>query len=319
MILLISAISRAYAQRASFEDPQGGRLPWLVLRCRRVAGVHPVRGLSADRSARGRNRGGAAGAPSARCQPDRRRPDARRARRGDPRAPGGGRGVPVGDRRVTRRAAAGGLLPDRGCHADAAGDRHVPRLLPRGRGDARRGRARGDRAATARRPTRPRAPVRVRRRDPAAGGHGAYAPARGPDVPGATARAPARGQGEAPPAGSRRRGLGTDVPLEPVRAPRRSQLPCGGLRAACGIRERRLPDGRGPGRGRRRRRPDPRARPVGGARGRRHPRALPRTSRPTGDRGDVPPGARLVPAAPAMLGMLEQAARELKHPGRSAD
>jgi DNA-binding transcriptional LysR family regulator len=33
----------------------------------------------------------------------------------------------------------------------------------------------------------------------------------------------------------------------------------------------------------------------------------------------VPAGARLVPAAPAMLGVLEQAARRLKHPGRPAD
>jgi DNA-binding transcriptional LysR family regulator len=33
----------------------------------------------------------------------------------------------------------------------------------------------------------------------------------------------------------------------------------------------------------------------------------------------VPAGARLVPAAPAMLGVLEQAAGRLKHPGRPAD
>jgi len=33
----------------------------------------------------------------------------------------------------------------------------------------------------------------------------------------------------------------------------------------------------------------------------------------------APAGARLVPAAPAMLGILEQAARRLKHPGRPAD
>ncbi len=33
----------------------------------------------------------------------------------------------------------------------------------------------------------------------------------------------------------------------------------------------------------------------------------------------TPAGARLVPAAPAMLGILEEAARQLKHPGRPAD
>ena len=47
--------------------------------------------------------------------------------------------------------------------------------------------------------------------------------------------------------------------LESLRAPRRAQLPRGWVRAERGVRERRLPDRPGPRRGRRRCRPDPRA------------------------------------------------------------
>ena len=68
----------------------------------------------------------------------------------------------------------------------------------------------------------------------------------------------------------------------------------------CLIRERRLPDRAGPGGGRRRCRADPRAGADGGARGHRDPRPLPRP--PVRQViAATPAGARLLPAAPAML------------------
>src|SRR5437660_1285258 len=87
----------------------------------------------------------------------------------------------------------------RGSDADAAGDRDVPRLLSRRGAHARRGRTGGDRPPPARRRARSRAAVRLRPREPAAGGHDARAAARGPHVPGASPRAPARREAERPP------------------------------------------------------------------------------------------------------------------------
>ena len=157
--------------------------------------LHPVGRLPADRRARGRNRDRAARAPPPRRQPDGGRTDARRARRGHPRAPGGRRGGAGGDRGPARRAPAGGLLPDRRRDADAAGDRDVPLLLPRRRADARRGRARGDRRrACAPASSTSRCCSSSPARASAAGGRRARGAARGPDVPGA-ARASTRWPG----------------------------------------------------------------------------------------------------------------------------
>src|ERR1700730_8537975 len=57
------------------------------------------------------------------------------------------RGVPLTPARVGGAGGgpdADGLVPDGGPDAAAAGYRHLPRPAPRGRADARRGRARGD-------------------------------------------------------------------------------------------------------------------------------------------------------------------------------
>ncbi len=137
--------------------------PRLVLGRGGVALLHPVGRLAADRGARGGDGTGVAGTPTPRGAPDRRRTHAGGAHRWDPRPPGGRRG---GARRAggpARGTAADGVVPDRGRDADAGGDRRVPRILPRGGADARRGRARGDRAAPARGRVRSRAAVRVRR------------------------------------------------------------------------------------------------------------------------------------------------------------
>ena len=170
MIVMITDISIANAKRGAVEGSQGGRLSRLVLGRRGGALLLAVGGLPADRRARGRNRHGAGRAPPARGEPDRRRTDARGARRGHPRAAGGGRGIAGGDRGTARWAAARGLVPDGGGDADAARDRRLSRGLPARRADARRGRAGGDRPAPARGRAGPRAAVRVRGREPAAGG-----------------------------------------------------------------------------------------------------------------------------------------------------
>ncbi len=82
-------------------------------------------------------------------------------------------------------------------------------------------------------------------------------------------------EAHAAPGGAARGGVGADLAVEPLRAPRRALLPRRGVRAERGVRERRLPDrpgarGRGGGR-----RADPRARAHGRARGRRRARPLP--------------------------------------------
>src|SRR5271154_1294792 len=183
MILVMSDISITYAQRRPAEGPEGGRSPWILPGGRRGALLYPVGHFPADRDARVRDGHGAVGAPPPWRQPDRRGADAARARRRGTGALGGNRSGSRGDRWPARRTPEDGVLPDRRRHADAAGDRHLPRLLPRCRADARRGRARGDRPATARWRAGPRAAVRVRRREPARRGHEARGAARGPALP----------------------------------------------------------------------------------------------------------------------------------------
>ena len=146
---------------------------------------------------------------------------------------GGRRGGAVGDRGPARRAAAHGLVPDRRRDADAARDRELPRRLPRRRADARRGRAGGDRrraCAPASSTSRCCSSSPARRRWQR--GHDARGAARGPDVPRAAARAPARGARRLRLADLARRGVGADLAREPLRAPRRAQLPRRRLRAA---------------------------------------------------------------------------------------
>src|ERR1700730_17882027 len=100
MKLVIAIISVAYAQRRPAQGPEGGHTPRLAVRRGRGPLLQPVGPFPADLSARGRDGDDAAGAPPARGQPDRRRTDPGGTCRGHPRAPGGGRGRPVGDRRA---------------------------------------------------------------------------------------------------------------------------------------------------------------------------------------------------------------------------
>src|SRR5438067_5227303 len=139
VMLVIDDISCADAQPEPPAGPARGRPPWLLLGRRAGALVHAVGRLTADRRTGGADRHEAAGAPSPRRQPDRRGPDARAPRRGDPGEPGRGRGGPVGARRPTRRTPADGLVSHRRGDADAARDRHLPRRLSRGGADAGRG------------------------------------------------------------------------------------------------------------------------------------------------------------------------------------
>ena len=206
----------------------------------------------------------------------RGRPHAGGAHRGHPRAPGGGRGGARGDRGPARRAAADGLLPHRRRDADAARDRAFRASYPEVELTLAEGEPEEIAPAPARRRVRPRAAVRVRgRRAP----RGRVTRHRVAPVPQAPLPARAAGkltaavgrersesfeagrelledpmylalprehalarQARAAPGGPARRGLGTDLSVEPVRAPRRALLPRGGIRAERGLRERRLPD-----------------------------------------------------------------------------
>ncbi len=105
--------------------------------------------------------------------------------------------------------------------------------LPRRRADARRGRAGGDRAAPARRRARPRAAVRVRRREHARTGELTRVELLSDPMYLALPREhPLAARARDPPRGPRRRRLGADLAREPLRAPRRAQLPQRRLRAA---------------------------------------------------------------------------------------
>src|SRR6476661_3836426 len=79
---------------------------------------------------------------------------------------------------------------------------------------------------------RPRAAVRVPRGERVARpGPRAHRAARGPAARGPARRPPAGGQAPPAPGGPQRPGVGADVGLEPVRAPRRARLPRRRLRA----------------------------------------------------------------------------------------
>ena len=139
-------------------------------------------------------------------------------------------------------------------------------------------------------------------------------PLRGPARPRPARRPPARAPRAAAPRGPPRGGLDTDLGDQPLRAPRRPLMPRRRLRAAGLIRERRLPDGAGPGRRRSRGRPDPPPRPLGDPRGHRRAGAQPRQPGPQGLRRDAAggrcdhgggddarhPARRLPPARPAV-------------------
>src|SRR5262249_44053261 len=129
MILMINDISFTYAERLPATGPQGGGPAGLLLRRGRRAVLHAIGRLPAGRHARGRGGTDAARAPSTWGQPDRRRPNAGRTRRGHPRQAGRGPGGAVGHRRPARRAPAGGLPSNRPSDAHAPGDRPPPRLL----------------------------------------------------------------------------------------------------------------------------------------------------------------------------------------------
>ena len=212
--------------------------------------LHAVGGLAGRRHARGRDRREADRARSQGRAPHRRRRRAGGPRRRDPVAHRGGRGRAGLDPRGARRPPADGLVPDRRQHPHAARDRQLQDGAPRGRADAGGGRAGGDRAAPARGRVRPRAAVRVPRRRRVARPRPAHASScsrtrctsrfpRGHPLAGKRelqARGPAGG------------GLGADLGLERLRPPRRAPLPRRRLRADRVVRERRLPDGAGPGR-----------------------------------------------------------------------
>ena len=138
----------------------------------------------------------------------------------------------------------------------------LPRAPSGRRADARRGRARGDRAAAARRRVRPGAAVRVPGRARAARGRAATADAaRGPDARGAAGRARARRQAGArrSPTCATRTGC---RPRRPSPCARHVVRSCagGGLRAEGHVRVRRLRDRAGARRGGRRGGADPAAR-----------------------------------------------------------
>src|SRR5580704_15699938 len=132
VILIIDAISCPYAECGPPTSPQRGRRAGLVLGGGRRALLHPVGGLTADRSAGGGDGDDAAGTRSPRSTAHRGRPHPGGAHRGDPRAPGGRGGGARRARGPARGAAADGLVPYRGRDADAGRDRGLPRLLPGG-------------------------------------------------------------------------------------------------------------------------------------------------------------------------------------------
>ncbi len=174
-------------------------------------------------------------------------------------------------------------------------------------------------AAPARRRARPRARVRVRRGLAAAGGDDAHAAARRSDVPGAAARAPPRRQSEAAPVRAARGGVGADLEREPLCARHvvRSCHAAGfeptvsfesddyqtvqGLVAA-GVGVALIPE-----------------LALSVVREDIAIRALSPAPPVRQVIAATPEGARLVPAAPAMLSVLGRAADELTQTGRLAE
>ena len=157
-----SAISSTNARRQAAAGAQRGGGTRLVLRRGRVAELHAVGRLPADRRPRARGRHDARGPRRARRAPDRRRPRAGGALRRDPRPARGRRGRARGDRGAPRRAPAPRLVPDGRRDAHAARDRPLQRRPSGRRALARRGRARGEPAAPEGGRARRRADLRVR-------------------------------------------------------------------------------------------------------------------------------------------------------------
>src|SRR5438132_1425247 len=131
MRFLIAAIRVSYAKRRPVEGSEGGRLSRLVLGCRRCALLHPVRGLAAGRSARGRDGPGARRA----LRVARRAPPAPR-----PRAPPPGARAPPPPAPAPRRRGPAPRRAGRPARGPCRPPR--PRAAPRARplvGGRRRG------------------------------------------------------------------------------------------------------------------------------------------------------------------------------------
>ena len=148
-------------------------------------------------------------------------------------------------------------VPERRRNTDAAGDRRLQRLPPRGRVTLAEGEPEEIAPAPAWRRVRPRPALRIRgsRRAPWCR-HQALRAARGPAPPGPARRPPAGPQALRLEDLREESWMQTSA-LEPLRPPRGPLLPRRRVRAPRLLRERRLPDRAGPGRRRRRRRPDP--------------------------------------------------------------
>ena len=251
MKLFMVSIRFANAELGPAPGPVRGRQPGLVLGRGGRAVLHAVRRVSGDRAAGGRDGGDARHPRPARGPAHRGGDHAGEPRRDDLRSGRGRRERAGGGARRARRPPARRVLPVGGRDADAArGGRLSPRA-PRRRAHPRRGRARGHRAAIARRRVRPGAAVRVPGRAASARAAGRRAAlghaAGGPDGRGPARRPSAGVQARADPGRSARPAVGPDLGGEPVRAARRPLLPGRRLRAVRRLRVRRLRHRPGPG------------------------------------------------------------------------